>query len=613
MIIRKLKLSILCLSLCGTLIAQTATLDSLLTVLDSFSGKKSDKASLLIDISREYNNVDVEKGIFYATEALLLTQNKKGMELLEARAHINLGNYYQWQKNYYTSFTHYKKAEKLAIKINNLDMLLGVYRNIRLLFNIINDIENEMYYSNKIREIAIEKGDPDMEIFARFSYGKVLYKDLGLQEALDYFLEIYQQALLLNSVHTNLIGSHCGYAYLKLGQPREALHFLYQTLSSEESLGVTSSALFSIFAEAYAMLQDVDSAYYFLDKSEESFAYRNDVLLDKYRIISMLDTIKGDYRSALENFKKFHQISDSISKAGKTAEIARMKNWHELEQKDNENEILQQEKQKQQRLILILSVTLLMIIALLLLVALLYRKTAEKNNELKKLHIVKDKLFSVIAHDLRSPIASLMTVMKLVNENQLDADMQAQLMNDLTCRVDSIYGLLDNLLRWAKSQMQRIIPSPVYFDAQEASREVTDFIRGVAESKKIILNNHIQKQQIFADKDMFAVLVRNLTTNAIKYTAANGEVTLDSELQNNMMVISVKDTGTGMPIEVQEQLFKLSETKSRRGTNDESGTGLGLVLCADFVKANGGNIWFTSKYGEGSTFFFSFPISFVSE
>jgi len=96
--------------------------------------------------------------------------------------------------------------------------------------------------------------------------------------------------------------------------------------------------------------------------------------------------------------------------------------------------------------------------------------------------------------------------------------------------------------------------------------------------------------------------------NAIKYTPAEGKITIDSELSDNKLIISVKDTGTGMPQEVQDKLFKLSETRSQRGTNNESGTGLGLVLCADFVKINGGNIWFNSKQGEGSTFCFSVPV-----
>jgi two-component system sensor histidine kinase/response regulator len=206
-------------------------------------------------------------------------------------------------------------------------------------------------------------------------------------------------------------------------------------------------------------------------------------------------------------------------------------------------------------------------------------------------------------------MGALISILKLANKNMLDAETQAQLLKDISSRVDDTYGLLDNLLRWAKSQMQGISPAPVRFDAQEASRAVTDGIRYIAANKGIVLNNFIENHQIFADRDMFAAVLRNLTMNAIKYTSAVGYVTLASELSDDMLVISVKDNGTGMPQDVQDKLFKLSETQSRRGTNNESGTGLGLVLCADFAKTNGGNIWFTSKEGEGSTFYFSVPVN----
>jgi len=255
------------------------------------------------------------------------------------------------------------------------------------------------------------------------------------------------------------------------------------------------------------------------------------------------------------------------------------------------------------------TVGLLAIIFVLLVVSVyFYMKTVEKNRELKKLHHVKDKLFSVVAHDLRGPIGALASLLKLASLKTMDVEKQLQILKDITKRVDDVYGLLDNLLRWAKNQMQGMVKSPVYFDHQNEIQTVMDALQEMAATKMITLNNRAITQEIYADRDMFSVVVRNLTTNALKYTSSGGEVSIDSKLSDNMLIISVKDTGTGMPKEVQEKLFKLSETKSQRGTDNESGTGLGLVLCAEFVKVNGGHIWFHSVQGEGSTFFFSVPI-----
>jgi signal transduction histidine kinase len=390
--------------------------------------------------------------------------------------------------------------------------------------------------------------------------------------------------------------------------PIDALHYLHRVRKYiEKGKTGTTSGLFAELAEVYIMLHRIDSAEYYMKKALESPVLDNGTKLTLHRTRSLLDANNSDYSGALESYKKFHHLSDSLTKAGKSAEIARMRNWHELEQKDHENEILLQEHQKQQKLIRILTGALLMIIVLLALSVFLYRKTAEKNLELKNLNTVKDKLFSVVAHDLRSPMGALMSMLNLANGDTLDVKTQAQLLKDISARVDDTYGLLDNLLHWSKSQMQGMVTMPVCFDAQDGSRAVTDNLQSIAAHKNIVLNNCIEKQQIYADRDMFAVVVRNIAMNAIKYTPEVGEITLASKLIDNRLIISVRDNGTGMTQEVQDKLFKLSETRSQRGTNNESGTGLGLVLCADFVKINGGNIWFTSVQGEGSTFSFSVP------
>ena len=252
--------------------------------------------------------------------------------------------------------------------------------------------------------------------------------------------------------------------------------------------------------------------------------------------------------------------------------------------------------------------TLVIIFGLLVLSIYFYMKTLEKNRELKAMHRVKDKLFSVVAHELRAPMASLMSLLRLTNMNLMDIETRDELLKDVSKRVEDVYGLLDNLLRWAKSQMQGIVLTQVNFDVHIEACKVMSDLQAIAVSKKIALNNCIGQQEIYADRDIFSVVLRNLTMNALKYTSAGGKITIDSELMDKMLVISVKDTGTGMSKDVQSKLFNFSETRSRRGTDNESGTGLGLLLCADFAKAIGGRIWFISVESEGSTFFFSVPL-----
>ena len=602
-ILRKSIPIVLFLCLFATLSAQTAKIDSLEQVLVSGKLKNQEKAELLIDLANASVYIDTAKCRIYAMEALILSQNNN-FEIQEGHAHIALGSYYLHTNHDYLALFHYKKAEKIFLKFKDIQSLYTVYHNLTILF----DDNNQKLYAGKLLEVAVELGDEAMELKAR----SMLFDEDDGHEHLEYYLDLYRKSLQLNSVYTNRFALNCGRLLVQINRPEEALPFLHQVRKSAED-GITTeniSTVYNYIAEAYTLLNRIDSAEYYIMKAQNSSDMDDLTEMNIYRTCSLIESARGNYRSALDNLMKHHHISDSLAKVGKTTEMLRIKNWHELEQKDNENEILQLEKEKQQQLILILAGSLVIIIVLFALSVFLYLKTAEKNLELKKLHTVKDRLFSVVAHDLRSPMSVLISGLKLANKNMLDTEKQTQLLNDISIRVDDTYSLLDNLLRWSKNQMQGLAPSPVYFDVQKESRMVTDGLQHIARLKSITLNNRIENHMVYVDRDMFAVVVRNLTTNAIKYSSSETEVTLDSELSGdmNMLTISVKDYGTGISQENQERLFMLSETNSQNGTNSESSMGLGLVLCADLVKINGGSIWYTSMQGIGSTFFFSMPV-----
>ncbi|MCL2073642.1 MAG: HAMP domain-containing histidine kinase [Marinilabiliaceae bacterium] len=635
------------------LTAQPFNVDSLERCLESFKGSREEKGALLLNLSNAYVRIDTAKSRIYAletvkfaqdnsligleasgyitlaslysftdssktklyaTKALSLAQSHKGLEIQQAKALGSLSNYYIRSKQYYLAHVQMKEAEKIFIQLNDLEQLFKVYYNIRILYSLINDKDNILRYANKELELAIKAGDKKNEFLARYNIGKLHFEDKEKQETLDYYLDFYQLSLNENTNLTDNIAADCGNILLFQNRPREALYYLNKVLESNETKlqkTVVMSTLYTYVAEAYAMLQLVDSAEYFLKKSQDEYDTQDYIIPNIERIRSELNFIKGDYRSAFQNYKNFHFLSDSLSQTLKTSEISRIRNWYELEQKDNENELLQQEKQKQQKLITFLTGTLSLIFILFALLIILYRKTVEKNNELKSLHTVKDKLFSVISHDLRAPMATLTSMLKFANKKSLDTETRAHFFSDISTRVDDTFSLLDNLLRWSKNQMKRIVPSPVSFNIRKEIQEITDDLLNIAQAKKITLNVHCEEFLVYADRDMFAVVMRNLLTNAIKYSFPKGEVKIVTKLANDlkMITVSVKDVGIGMSQEVQDNLFKLSKTKSVKGTNNESGTGLGLALCADFVKINSGDIWFNSKEGEGSTFFFSIPMT----
>lgn len=232
-------------------------------------------------------------------------------------------------------------------------------------------------------------------------------------------------------------------------------------------------------------------------------------------------------------------------------------------------------------------------------------------DELRELNSLKDKLFSIIAHDLRSPLVSLITMLNIAKEGHLTQESFKQVLDELSVNVNHTTSLLENLLTWAKNQMHGTKVNPVNFDIKELVDSRVQLLHDAAETKEIRLNNNIASgTYVFADKDMTDIVVRNLISNAIKFCNAGDRITLWSFSDGATVTVCVEDTGMGMSPDVQEKLFG-TQISSTPGTKNEKGTGLGLILCKEFIQMNGGEIWAESQPGKGSKFFFVLPAAKV--
>ena len=240
------------------------------------------------------------------------------------------------------------------------------------------------------------------------------------------------------------------------------------------------------------------------------------------------------------------------------------------------------------------------------------RLILSKTEELQRTIAGRDKLYSVIAHDLRSPMGSIKMVLNMLILNLPSEKIGAEMYELLTMAnqtTEDVFSLLDNLLKWTKSQIGKL--NVVYQDVDlvEVTDGVIEIFSMVASLKKIrIREMKPEKMMVNADIDMLKTVVRNLLSNAIKFSKENSEVLVKMEEVNGMAVVSVQDYGCGISEEGQKKLLHTDTHFSTFGTNNEEGSGLGLLLCKDFVVKNGGKLWFTSKEGEGSIFSFSIPV-----
>lgn len=240
------------------------------------------------------------------------------------------------------------------------------------------------------------------------------------------------------------------------------------------------------------------------------------------------------------------------------------------------------------------------------------RLILSKTEELQRTIAGRDKLYSVIAHDLRSPMGSIKMVLNMLILNLPSEKIGAEMYELLTMAnqtTEDVFSFLDNLLKWTKSQIGKL--NVVYQDVDlvEVTDGVIEIFSMVASLKKIrIREMKPEKMMVNADIDMLKTVVRNLLSNAIKFSKENSEVLVKMEEVDGMAVVSVQDYGCGISEEGQKKLLHTDTHFSTFGTNNEEGSGLGLLLCKDFVVKNGGKLWFTSKEGEGSIFSFSIPV-----
>jgi len=234
----------------------------------------------------------------------------------------------------------------------------------------------------------------------------------------------------------------------------------------------------------------------------------------------------------------------------------------------------------------------------------------EANSVLKQVIATKDKFFSIIAHDLRSPFNAVIGFSHILVEQIKLKDFEgideyAQIIIDSS---NKAMDLLMNLMEWSLSQTGRMEFRPEYFDLNTIVNEVIILLKCSAEQKSIILANTLSPAiQVNADKAMLSTVLRNLISNAIKFTPFKGKIVVKSTNQHNQLTISVIDNGVGISKERIDKIFKIGEAYSTQGTKKEKGTGLGLILCKEFVERHGGNIWVESKEGIGSTFYFTLP------
>lgn len=240
------------------------------------------------------------------------------------------------------------------------------------------------------------------------------------------------------------------------------------------------------------------------------------------------------------------------------------------------------------------------------------RELVEKNRQLVKLNSNKDKFFTIISHDIKSPFSGLLGIVEMLNTDyeELSTEEIKELIGLARSASLNIYKLLEGLLEWAQTQTDGVGCEFENINLYDESRMIIALQKASALNKKIIIDNKIEEDLfVLADKRSINTVLRNLVANAIKFTPNGGIIKVSTEIEDAEVIVAVSDAGIGMSEEDKNKLFKIEIHHTTVGTNKEMGTGLGLILCKELIKKHNGKIWVESELGKGSSFKFTLPLA----
>ncbi len=540
----------------------------------------------------------------------------------------NIAGAYDFKGDYAEALSRYLEGIELATQVGNDLMLSIINENIANLYAIQKNYKQAIHFYKIVKRINDKIGN---DIYSAETMSNIasVYADMG---ELEYAMFNINSSIATFEKHRIMDWLAFAYeikgkTYLKEGDEKWALFFYKQSEMIHENLeddrGETS--LLNGIAEAY-LGQHKDSL-------SEDYALRAYELSKKIKFheetqksantLYKINKKKKDFESALVFHEIYQTLHDTISTNKNEKNLTMLITKLEFER---QKESLMAENSKalasQKRYIWAALFILVIFLVVTLIVRRnekiqkrlnieLYNKTAklvENEKDLRDINETKDKLFSIIGHDLRGPIAAFQGLLKLYKQGEIESKEFLQFIPKLSSDIDHISFTLNNLLSWGKTQMNGSVTKPGIVSLDNLVNDNINLLAETAEAKSIkIINKMAANVLSWSDSDQIDIVIRNLMSNAIKFTPDNGMITIDALERSSTWEISVHDTGVGINPETQKKLFEKNANITTYGTNDEKGTGLGLSLCKEMVEKNNGKIWVESLIPNGTCFFFTVP------
>jgi len=615
--------------------------------------KLSQKIAFMTLKFNEYN-----KTIFYSLKVINILDDINNEE--KKISYLNyLGNSYYKTGNYNKALNYYFSELKLRRKYNVDPLNDDFLDKIARVYYSLNNYEMALKYYNNALSIHKSKykqeKDPNYNLVLGQYYSKiglVYYTMADYDKSISY----YKRALNVTGTVDNdellkgkiIIYNNLALNYTALGNLNQAIESVKKSEKIISELGVDGFEFFTLssLAEIYSKLNEFEKAENYLLKAIETASINNNTsnLKDAQYLLYELYTKFEKYKKALVTYKEYKLLTDSLLNYDMTDRLAEFQTVYEMEKRNQENDALktanrlQRENARLERQSFILTSLFSLLVIIVLMVLFYIRKRAsnvlvisnnviegqnakllelnenlrKKESGLRHSNNTKDKFISIIAHDLKNPMHSIgfsADLMLNYYEN-LDDDKKKNHLSGILKTSTHTYELLENLLDWARAQSKSMSFEPKLLNYKYIVRNAIELSISSAQNKKIEIEDITKEDyDVFADKNMIDAVLRNLISNSIKFSNADSRITVKYKKVNDYLVTTIQDQGIGIPKKAMDKLFRIEEQVSTPGTNKESGTGLGLLLCKEFITINRGDIWVESEEGVGSEFKFTLPIS----
>ncbi len=623
---------LLFLSIAPKLQAQSKLLDSLKTVVSHIK-EDTLKIDLYDAIALEYIYKKPDSAIFYIDSLRIIGERYKNLKAL-AMASNRKGVYYMATGEYPIAVASLSKARQFYSSLNDTIGLAGVYNNLGA-----NDFYMKDYTSSLSNyKIGLSKLDryKNPEIYSIFVANlSEVYREMNKIDSAFVYAEqgIEMAKRLRDDRRLSIAYFNMGAARFKGKRYPEALSYLNQALGYDR-IPLQYELQSKIYkVGSLVALDRLGEAKEQLEGLEEKAVESKDkaVLMQLYQVKRDFYQNSGRFEDALLYARKYQELGAEIHSLDQTKIRENLKVRFDISQKNNENNLLRRDaelntlKMKNQRNIIWgVGIFIFVLLVLLLFMSRLYDINRKANTQLRsksklldrdnknleKINIQKNNLFSIVAHDVKSPLGAIMTSINMLRDNINDFSQQELnlLTSELSRQAESLYDLLDNVLTWAKSQMEGYRFNRKSIFIFKLINELVAVEEHAILKKEIKFINEIPPEfELWADAQVLEVVLRNLVNNAIKFTPPGGTVKVEVEKNDIETRISVIDNGLGMCQEKIDRIFVKRERYTRKGTGDEEGNGIGLILCSEISNAMGSGIEVKSTVGRGSVFTLIIP------